>query len=95
MDYVSAPFMIDKKYLFMNVEDEDEFFRPAVRSYLVRIVWNISEYFVERKKEDVEDFHNFLFNFDEFTDSIHWFQYQFEMFSNNTNEINFPWVSYE
>ena len=37
MDFVSAPYEIDKHEVFENHSDADKFFRPALRCFLVGI----------------------------------------------------------
>ncbi|XP_064636071.1 anoctamin-7-like isoform X3 [Lineus longissimus] len=53
VDFVSAPFQLDKIHLFEGHENEDTFFRPALRSYLTHhILINID---IRRKAEEEED----------------------------------------
>ncbi|XP_062587980.1 uncharacterized protein LOC134249665, partial [Saccostrea cucullata] len=52
MDYVSAPFMMDKINLYEGYEDPTHFFRPAIRSMLVdHILINIDIRTKDEKKD--------------------------------------------
>lgn len=53
VDFVSAPFRVDKMHKFVNHNDADKFFRPALRSFLTHhILINIDIRSDEEEEED-------------------------------------------